>query len=310
MLMTNAAAPAPKPVAPAVEQKPGVAADGDAKKFNVVLVDDSLAFLEAFGELCVAFSNNSWEVATATSADRALALLQEKPADLVVIDIGMPMLDGLQLLGIISRRYPGLKLAVMTGSATEAKRADALANGAELFLEKPVTPEGMRSVFNMLNDLVSWTRREGFSGSIRQTGLSDVIQMECLGRNSSILEIRNPELRGQIFIENGAVTHSVVGTLTGEQAFYRLLSLRGGEFQVKPFKAPLQHSIEKRWEHLLMEAARSVDEETVMLHKPKDPAKSPAGVPADDFIVVAEYDGTWTKTDGPKTDPPTGEKKT
>ena len=33
------------------------------------------------------------------------------------------MLDGLQLLGIINRRYPGLKIAVMTGSATEAKNA-------------------------------------------------------------------------------------------------------------------------------------------------------------------------------------------
>jgi CheY-like chemotaxis protein len=175
------------------------------------------------------FSGHTWEVAFATSADRALALLQEKPADLVVIDIGMPMLDGLQLLGIISRRYPGLKLAVMTGSATEAKRADALANGAELFLEKPVTAEGMRSVFNMLNDLVSWTRREG----------------------------------------------------------------------------------------LLTEVARSVEEETVRLQKAADvapAAASPKQVAADDLhalgediIVVAEYDGTWTKT--AEDEPPAGEKK-
>ena len=80
--------------------------------------------------------------------------------DLVVLDVRMPMVDGLQLLGIIHRRYPGMKIAVMTGNATESKRADALANGAELFIEKPVTPEGIKSVFNLLNDLVSWSRRE------------------------------------------------------------------------------------------------------------------------------------------------------
>ncbi len=321
-LMTSAAMaagqPASKPVEAAGAPKSGGAGEG-GKKFNVVLVDDSLAFLETFGELCLEYSNHTWEVGFATSADRALALLNEKPADLAVIDIGMPMLDGLQLLGIISRRYPGLKLAVMTGNATEAKRADALANGAELFLEKPVTPEGMRSVFNMLNDLVSWTRREGFSGSMRQVGLPDVIQMECLGRNSSIVEIRNPEMRGQIYVENGAVTHAVVGTLTGDQAFFRLLSLRGGEFQVKPFKAPLQRTIEKRWELLLMEAARSVDEETVVMDKPAGVVESPAApaaattgdmnAPGDDFIVVAEYDGKWTKTDAPKGEPPAEEKK-
>jgi CheY-like chemotaxis protein len=131
-----------------------------ARKFKVLFVDDSMAFLETFTELCAVFSNQTWGIECATSVDRALAILQETPVDLVVLDIRMPMVDGLQLLGIIHRRYPGMKIAVMTGNATESKRADALANGAELFIEKPVTPEGIKSVFNLLNDLVSWSRHE------------------------------------------------------------------------------------------------------------------------------------------------------
>jgi hypothetical protein len=125
----------------------------------------------------------------------------------------------------------------------------------------------MKSVFNMLHDLVSWNR-EGFTGALRQVNLQEIIQVECNGRHSSILEIRNPELRGQIYIEAGAVTHAAVGELTGEPAFTRLLSLRGGEFQLKPFKAPPQRTIDTRWEFLLMDAARASDEETVLLHKP------------------------------------------
>ena len=66
-------------------------------------------------------------------------------------------------------------------------------------------------VFNMLNDLVSWTRREGFSGALRQVGLQEVIQMECIARHSSILEIRNEQMRGEIYIEAGAITHAAVG---------------------------------------------------------------------------------------------------
>ncbi|MGA2868497.1 MAG: response regulator, partial [Verrucomicrobiota bacterium] len=131
-----------------------------ARKFKVLFVDDTMAFLETFTELCAVFSNQTWGIECATSVDRALAILQETPVDLVVLDIRMPMVDGLQLLGIIHRRYPGMKIAVMTGNATEIKRADALANGAELFIEKPVTPEGIKSVFNQLNDLVSWSRRK------------------------------------------------------------------------------------------------------------------------------------------------------
>jgi hypothetical protein len=197
----------------------------------------------------------------------------------------------------------------MTGNASEAKRADSLANGAELFLEKPTTADGMRGVFNMLNDLVSW-HREGFTGALRQVGLTEVIQMECNGRHSSILEIRNNELRGLIYIEVGVVTHAAVGPLAGEQAFYRLLSLKGGEFQVKPFKSPPQRTIESHWEFLLMDASRASDEETGLLQKAAAPVTPPPSAPAasadknehtgmgEDIIVVATYDGKWKPADG------------
>lgn len=301
MLVTQTAATAAKP-AEAADKKPAPANDG-RKRHRVLFVDDSMAFLENFGGLCGEFSQGAWEVLTAATADRALALLQEKPVDLVVLDIAMPMLDGLQLLGLITRRYPGLKIAIMTALASEAKRTDALNKGAEIFLEKPVTAEGMKIAFNVLNDLVSW-HHEGFTGALRHVGLPEVIQMECNGRHSSVLEIRNPELHGEIYIDNGTITHAAVGPLTGEPAFFRLLSLKGGEFQVKPFKAPPQQTITNRWEFLLMEAARSRDEETVLVQKPAEdkpsapPANTPPASPDDEFVVVATYDGKWIPSDG------------
>ena len=240
---------------------------GASKKFQVLFVDNSLAFLENFGGVCTELANKTWDVLTATSADTALDTLKTQAVDLMVIDIGMPILDGLQLLAIVSRRYPGLKIAIMTGKATAAYRTDALANGADLFLEKPLTSEGMKSVFNMLNDLVSWSALEGFTGAVRNVALQEVVQMECNGRHSSILEIRNPQLRGQMFIEAGAITHAAVGELTGEQAFYKLMSLRGGQFHVLAFRPPPQRTIEARWEFLLMDAARATDEETALVRK-------------------------------------------
>jgi CheY-like chemotaxis protein len=245
------------------ENKTGTAAGNEKeRRFQVLFVDDSMAFLELFSELCVEYSRQTWKIHKATSADAALALLKDTVMDLVLLDVGMPMLDGLQLLGLINRRHPGLKIAMMTGIATEARRADALANGAELFLEKPVTADGMRSVYNMLQDVLMWSQ-DGFTGALRQVNLQEVIQVECNGRHSSILEIRNPEMAGQIYIDAGAVTHAAVGSLTGRPAFYRLLGLRGGDFQVKPFKAPAQQTIDTRWEYLLMDAALAIDEESL-----------------------------------------------
>jgi CheY-like chemotaxis protein len=294
----SAPAPEVKPVSPVVN------GELRAKKFQVLFVDDSLAFLETFTELCSALSNHTWEIHTAASADRALAMLQQHPIDLVVLDIIMPLVDGLQLLNIIGRRYSSLKIVVMTAKATDSNRATCLADGAELFIEKPVSPEGVKMVFNMLNDLVTWTRREGFSGALRQVGLEEVIQMECNSRHSSILEIRDQQKLGQIYIETGAITHAVMGTLTGEKAFNRLLSLRGGEFHLKPFKAPPQRTLHGGWEALLLEAARNTDEETSMITKKSVeaaaklaatnplPEENPA-VLGDDIVVVATYDGEW-----------------
>jgi CheY-like chemotaxis protein len=269
-----------------VENKTGTAAASEKeRRFQVLFVDDSMAFLELFSELCVEYSRQTWKIHKATSADAALALLKDGVMDLVLLDVGMPMLDGLQLLGLINRRHPGLKIAMMTGIATEARRADALANGAELFLEKPVTADGMRSVFNMLQDVIMWSR-DGFTGALRQVNLQEVIQVECNGRHSSILEIRNPEMQGQIYIDAGAVTHAVVGSLTGRPAFYKLLGLRGGDFQMKAFKAPPQQTIDTGWEYLLMDAALAIDEESLATQK--TPAEKAGQEPGREPLAVSE----------------------
>jgi CheY-like chemotaxis protein len=163
MLVTNAGGAVQKksPAVPPPEKPANPPASPPApasveKKYNVLFVDDSLAFLEMFGGVCLEHSQKTWEIFTATGADGALDILREKKVHLAALDIGMPTLDGLQLLGIIKGRYPGLKIAIITGKATEARRANALAQGADLFLEKPLTADGMKAMFNILNDLVSW----------------------------------------------------------------------------------------------------------------------------------------------------------
>ena len=281
-----------------------------AKKYQVLFVDDSLSFIETFAELCDFLAKQTWEIHSATSADQALAVLQRTPVDLVALDVIMPMVDGIQLLGIIKRRYPGIRIAVLTGRATENHRAACLASGAELFIEKPVATDGSKVVFNMLNELVSWEHREGFSGALHQVGLQEVIQMECIGRRSLILEVRDQQMVGEIYIETGAIIHATVGELVGGEAFNRLLSLTGGEFRMKPFQSPAQRTVEQPWEYLVMEAARCRDEETDLRSRkatetettikpvapdPPQEAVVDDGEPSEDeFVVVASYDGQWS----------------
>jgi len=259
--ITAASASVPDPSAtahlikPAPVRKPG-AAGGTSTTFRVLFVDDSMAFLETISELFGDWGNKTWEIHTAVSADKALAVLEQKLMDLVVLDIGMPLLDGVQLLGIIHQRYPNVKVVVLTGQGDESRRADCLAHGAELFLEKPTSAEGLMPVFNMLNALVTWTNREGFSGALGEIGLSSIIQMECLEGKSSVVEVRNSQTDGEIYIEAGAIVHAMTGRLGGEKAFHQLLSLTSGEFSLKPFRLPPDRTLQGPWEELLAKADR------------------------------------------------------
>jgi len=236
------------------------AVGGAPKRYRVLFVDDSMTFLETISELFGAWGNNTWEIHTAVSADKSLAILEQKLMDLVVLDISMPLLDGIQLLGIIHQRFPNIKIVVLTGQSDETRRAACLASGAELFLEKPPHARGLITVFNTLNDLVKRTNRDGFSGTLGEVGLPNIIQMECMEGHSLIVEVRNSQADGEIYIKAGAIIHASTGRLAGEKAFHQLLSLASGEFCLKPFREPPEHTLQGRWEPLLAEAARARDE--------------------------------------------------
>lgn len=231
------------------------------RKHQVLLVDDSMAFLEMTGEVFQAYAEGEWQVHTACGADEALSAMQHHPIELAVLDINLPILDGMQLLGMLHRRHPDVKKVILTAHSNESHRAKCLAGGAELFLEKPITRDGLRFVFNVLNDSITWKQREGFSGALREVSLTDIIQIECLRRNSCILEIHAAHARGEIYIESGAIVHAVAGELSGEKALHSLLSLNDGQFHLHPYKRPSERTVEGSWEYLLMESARIRDEE-------------------------------------------------
>lgn len=233
---------------------------GTAAVRHVLFVDDDATFLQTVRELMSVLSEGHWEVLTAENPSRAFNILQNHAVDLAVIDVQMGVMDGIQMLSMLNRGHPNVQKVVLTGYATEKYRAACLSNGAELFLEKPTNPAGWQSLYGVLNELVKLRPEEGFRGVLRKVGLQDVIQMECLARSSSVLEISNARVTGKIFIETGQIVHAQVGATTGEDAFNQLLSLGGGQFAVKPFSEPESRTISGPWEFLLMEAARKSDE--------------------------------------------------
>jgi CheY-like chemotaxis protein len=227
---------------------------------RVLFVDDDVQFLKTVAEIMAVLSEGRWEVLTAESASRAFGILQAQPVDLAVVDVQMGVMDGIQMLSMLNRGYPTVQKVVLTGYASDKHRAACLTNGADLYLEKPTNPAGWQSLYGVLHELVKLRPEEGFRGVLRRVGLQDVLQMECLARSSSILEVSHTHEPGQIYIETGQIIHAQVGNVTGEAAFNQLLALSGGQFNLKPFTEPPSRTITGQWEFLLMEAARKSDE--------------------------------------------------
>ncbi len=227
---------------------------------KVLFVDDDLQFLEMMQRLMGEYAGSAWTIFTAPDTAKALSLLNSEKIDLLVIDLHMPIVDGLQFLKLLQRKYRNLLKVVLTGDTSGEFRAACLGNGAELYLEKPRQEGGWQTVYANLNEMVRIRPEEGFRGVLRRVGLADVLQLECLARNSSVLEVSGRTGQGEVYIHEGQIIHAQAGDRTGENAFNLLMAQTGGEFSVKPFTPPSQQTIQGSWEFLLMEAARKRDE--------------------------------------------------
>jgi len=107
--------------------------NGDAKE-RVLVVDDEPDMAESCGFL---LERQGYAVATANTGERALELMAEQPFALVVSDVRMPRMSGLQLLTAIKRRDPDVEVVLITGYPDIQAAVAAIKQGAFDYLTKP-----------------------------------------------------------------------------------------------------------------------------------------------------------------------------
>jgi len=225
-------------------------------KTRVLFVDDDHGFLQMVNDVFGQLGRESWEICQATNANDALKVLGEQPIDLVVLDLVMPGVGGMDLLKLIDRDFPNLQKVLLTGGSADKDRISGLEGGADLFLEKPANLAGLESVFATLSELARWQQKMGARGSVRPAGLLDIIRMECASGNSRLLEVSFENVKGQIYVKAGVIVHAETEGRRGQSAFSFLASRRDAEFNLKQFVEPPERSVDRQWEFLVMEAFR------------------------------------------------------
>jgi CheY-like chemotaxis protein len=265
----------------------------ETKRRQFLIVDDDPQFLATVTASLKAMSEGRWAFRTATNHTQALEHLKAQPVDTIVLDIEMPVMDGIEFLRLLGRRYPGQQVVMLSGRLDEGARKTSMELGASLFLEKPVSTAGFGDLYTALDALTGPAPQTGFRGVMQRIGLDDVLQMECLNRKSSVLVVTAGNRRGQIFVADGEIVHAQCGQLQGEMALYSLLGLQGGEFALQAFTEPPRRTISGQYQFLLMEAARLRDEAGL------EPARERRGVwSATDFGAASAETLTPTEARG------------
>jgi DNA-binding NtrC family response regulator len=112
---------------------------------KVLLVDDEEEFVETLAER---MRSRGMEVATSNSGGDALELVEAEPYDVVVLDLQMPGMDGIEVLQRIKQRQPEIQVVLLTGHATVEKGVEAIKQGALEFLEKPTDISALSEIIH------------------------------------------------------------------------------------------------------------------------------------------------------------------
>lgn len=104
-------------------------------KAKVLLVDDETDFLATLSERLEA---RGLKVNTASSGEDAVAKVDNQSFDLIVLDLAMPGIDGLETLKRIKAKQPDAEIIMLSGQGSIKTSIEAMKLGAEDFIEKPV----------------------------------------------------------------------------------------------------------------------------------------------------------------------------
>jgi response regulator RpfG family c-di-GMP phosphodiesterase len=205
-----------------------------------------------------------FDVKTARSIEVARKLLAtDAELDLVVCEVDLPDADGLAFLSEARKEAWGRDMPWVVHTRkqgrTEANRAFEL--GAMDFVVKPVQADVMVAKLKAMLDQWSTGRgAKGVSGSLREMGLPDIVQVLFHGRKTGRLNVRSGGKNGEIHFLEGAVANALMGEVAGKDAFYALLRFVEGEFALDPSFTPPKRVIAESSEALLLEGMRRMDE--------------------------------------------------
>jgi response regulator RpfG family c-di-GMP phosphodiesterase len=200
----------------------------------------------------VTIARNSIDAEAALAAD----------FDVVISEVDLKPFNGFELLK--KTRAAGNEVPFVFHSKNA--EGDSVQRGFELgaddFITKPASPDLVALKVTRVLDGAGRAKRKsgGVSGSLTEMALPDVVQILFHGRKSGKLTVTAEGRKGEILFGDGMIFDATFGEYAHEEAFYAMLRLREGDFELDPNFRPTEQVIQVSPESLLLEGMRRFDE--------------------------------------------------
>ncbi|MCU1289756.1 MAG: two component, sigma54 specific, transcriptional regulator, Fis family [Acidobacteria bacterium] len=135
---------------------------------NLLIVDDEQSYRQL---LTLVFEGDGHYIRTAVNGREALTMLQEEPADVIISDVKMPDMNGIELLAAVREFLPDVGVVLMTAFASVETARDAFKLGADDFIQKPFDVEELKIIVKKaLDKQVLITENRAFKRAQRERG--------------------------------------------------------------------------------------------------------------------------------------------
>ncbi|MEJ2166149.1 MAG: response regulator [Desulfobacterales bacterium] len=190
----------------------GISQQKNNENFQVLVVDDELNIREGSQRI---LNRVGFDVLKASTGLEALNLLEKQTIPIILLDLKMPGMDGMEVLKRIRQMDETIQVIVITGFATVETAIEAMKEGAYDFIPKPFEPEQMRIVVKRAAEKLRLTRE------------AQVLERE---RNQTLADLNMEKSRIRTVLEslpNGVgVINSKGQVVLFNPAFLRLLDLK------------------------------------------------------------------------------------
>lgn len=232
---------------------------------KLLLVDDNPMVLGMLRDALSPLAN----VTTANDGADALLKAVEDTPDLLVSDYRMPGMDGRQLVEKLKSRSSTSGIAVVL-LATKTDISEKLSlhdHSADEFVEKPFFLRDATQRIKRVIDKIAIEKMAKSSssdgvvrGSLAQMNVIDLVQSLEMGRKSCLLTLTNDGDKCDLYFTEGQVQHAAYGSLSGDEAVFKVLRWTGGNFQINFEGKTKEQSTTLNTQGLLMEGLRLLDE--------------------------------------------------